>query len=53
MLYVRFYTPIAWTWFVLLGSATTLVVAWLASFAFAPAPPSRREELAPMGAGDE
>jgi SSS family solute:Na+ symporter len=49
MLYVRFYTPIAWTWFVLLGSATTLVVAWLASFAFAPAPASRRDELAPTG----
>ena len=47
MLYVRFYTPIAWTWYVLLGSAITFVVAWLASLAFAPAPKSRQDELAP------
>jgi SSS family solute:Na+ symporter len=25
-------TPIAWTWYVLIGSLTTLLVAWLASF---------------------
>ena len=30
MLYVRFYTPLAWTWYVLLGSGVTLLVAWLA-----------------------
>ena len=47
MLYVRFYTPIAWTWYVLLGSAITLAVAWIASFAFAPAPATRQDELAP------
>jgi hypothetical protein len=47
MLYVRFYTPIAWTWYVLLGSAITLAVAWVASFAFAPAPTTRQDELAP------
>lgn len=52
MLYVRFYTPIAWTWFVLLGSAATFAVAWLASLAFAPAPASRRDELAPTGADE-
>lgn len=51
MLYVRFYTPIAFTWFVLLGSAVTFFVAWLASYAFAPAPAERRDELAP-GAAD-
>jgi SSS family transporter len=51
MLYVRFYTPLAWTWYVLLGSGITLLVAWLASFAFAPAPAERRDELAP-GAAD-
>ncbi|MBV8859112.1 MAG: sodium:solute symporter [Acidobacteria bacterium] len=51
MLYVRFYTPLAWTWYVLLGSAITLLVAWLASFAFAPAPADRQDELAP-GAAD-
>ncbi|HSB28913.1 MAG TPA: sodium:solute symporter [Pyrinomonadaceae bacterium] len=46
MLYVFFATTIAWTWYVLLGSLITLVVAWLASFAFSPAPESRRDELA-------
>jgi solute:Na+ symporter, SSS family len=51
MLYVRFYTPLAWTWYVLLGSGITLLVAWLASFAFAPAPAERQDELAP-GAAD-
>jgi Na+/proline symporter len=52
MLYVRFYTPLAWTWYVLLGSGITLLVAWLASFAFAPAPAGRRDELAPTNAAD-
>ena len=52
MLYVRFATPLAWTWYVLLGSAVTFLVAWLASFAFAPAPVERRDELAPSGAAD-
>jgi Na+/proline symporter len=51
MLYVRFYTPLAWTWYVLLGSGVTFVVAWLAGYAFAPAPPAQRDELAP-GAAD-
>ncbi len=52
MLYVRFYTPLAWTWYVLLGSGITLLVAWLASFAFAPAPVEQRDELAPTSAAD-
>ena len=52
MLYVRFYTPLAWTWYVLLGSGITLVVAWLASFAFEPAPADRQDELAPTGSAD-
>jgi SSS family transporter len=52
MLYVRFYTPLAWTWYVLLGSGITLLVAWLASFAFAPATPERQDELAPTNAAD-
>jgi len=47
MLYVRFNTPIAWTWYVLIGSVITLAVAWLASFAFAPAPIERQDELSP------
>src|SRR5215212_7327147 len=51
MLYVRFYTPLGWTWYVLLGSGVTFLVAWLAGFAFAPAPADRRDELAP-GAAD-
>jgi hypothetical protein len=51
MLYVRFWTPLAWTWYVLLGSLITFAVAWLASFAFAPASAERRDELAP-GAAD-
>lgn len=37
MLYVFFATTIAWTWYVFLGSLVTFVVAWVASFAFAPA----------------
>jgi SSS family solute:Na+ symporter len=47
MLYVRFYSPIAWTWYVLLGSAITFLVAWLASLAFPAAPASKQDELAP------
>jgi len=55
MLYIRFWTPIAWTWYVLIGSVITFVVAWLAGFAFAPAPSDRRDELSPSadrGAGE-
>lgn len=47
MTYIRFWTPIAWTWYVLIGSLITLLVAWIAGFAFAPAPPERRDELSP------
>ncbi|MBA3441485.1 MAG: sodium/solute symporter [Pyrinomonadaceae bacterium] len=46
MLFIRFQTPIAWTWYALMGSAITFTVAWLASFAFAPASPEQRDELA-------
>jgi len=46
MLYIRFGTSIAWTWYVFIGSLITLVVAWLASFAFAAAPASRNQQLA-------
>jgi len=38
---------IAWPWYVLFGSLITFIVAWLASFAFEPAPKDRRDELAP------
>ncbi len=34
MLYLKFFTPLAWTWYVLIGSLTTLLVASLASFIF-------------------
>jgi SSS family solute:Na+ symporter len=47
MLYIRFATNIAWTWYVFIGSLITLVVAGLASLAFSPAPVSKRGELAP------
>ncbi len=53
MLYIRFATNVAWTWYVFIGSIITLVVAWLASFAFAAAPASRRDELAPADAVKE
>jgi SSS family solute:Na+ symporter len=47
MLYIRFWTPIAWTWYVLIGSLITLLVAWLAGFLFPPASSERRDELSP------
>ena len=34
MFYVKRYTTIAWTWYVLIGSATTISVGYLSSFAF-------------------
>jgi len=47
MIYVRFWTPIAWTWYVLIGSLITLLVAWIAAFAFAPPSSQQRDELSP------
>jgi solute:Na+ symporter, SSS family len=32
MLLVKFQTPISWQWYVLIGSATTFTVGWLASY---------------------
>jgi Na+/proline symporter len=32
MLFVKFQTPISWQWYVLIGSATTFMVGWLASY---------------------
>lgn len=49
MTYIRFWTPIAWTWYVLIGSLITFMVAWIAGYAFAPAPPERRDELSRTG----
>jgi solute:Na+ symporter, SSS family len=46
MLYIFFVrTDIAWTWYVFIGSVITFVVAWLASFAFEPAPAEMGDEL--------
>ncbi len=53
MLYIYLQTKIAWTWYGLIGSLSTFLVAWLASFAFAPAPKERRDELAPGAAVEE
>ncbi|PYS73449.1 MAG: hypothetical protein DMF69_04790 [Acidobacteria bacterium] len=53
MLYVFLFTRLAWTWYVLLGSLITFVVAWLASFAFSPAPISMQDELAPAAATED
>jgi solute:Na+ symporter, SSS family len=50
MIYIRFATNLAWTWYVFVGSAITLIVAGLASLAFTSAPASRQDELAPSGA---
>ena len=34
MIYVRFGTPIAWTWHVLIGTSVTFLVGWLMGFVF-------------------
>jgi solute:Na+ symporter, SSS family len=47
MVGVYFYTRIAWTWYVFIGSGITVIAAWLASIAFASAPKSRQDQLAP------
>ena len=52
MLYIFFATKIAWTWYVFIGSAITLVVAGLASFAFAPTPGNKQDQLAPELSGN-
>jgi SSS family transporter len=44
MLYIFLATKIAWTWYVFIGSLITIVVAWLASFAFSPASGAVRAE---------
>ena len=46
MLYIFFVrTEIAWTWYVLIGSFITFVVAFLASFVFRPAPVEVSNEI--------
>ena len=46
-------TEIVWTWYVCIGSLVTFVVAWLASFAFRPAPEEIADELSPAGATED
>jgi Na+/proline symporter len=46
MLYIRFFTPIAWTWYAIIGSLTTFLLAWIASFVFTN--PSRSDENQPV-----
>jgi SSS family transporter len=53
MLYVYFGTKIAWTWYGVIGSGVTFLVAWAASYAFPPATKERRDELAPGGPIEE
>ncbi|MCA1640637.1 MAG: hypothetical protein LC785_01385, partial [Acidobacteria bacterium] len=53
MLYVRFMTPLAWTWYVLLGSAITFLVAFAVTPLFRKAPASRQDELAPAALAEE
>ncbi|HZF41585.1 MAG TPA: transporter, partial [Blastocatellia bacterium] len=40
MLFVKFFTPISWQWYVLIGSVATFAVGWLASWA----PGARKDE---------
>ncbi len=35
-------TPIAWTWYVLIGAVVTIVVAWISAWARPPAQPARQ-----------
>lgn len=53
VLYIYFFTRVAWTWYVFIGSTVTVIVAGLASFAFAPASHDRRDELAPGAAAKD
>ena len=34
MFYIKRYTGVAWTWYVLIGSATTITAGYLTSFLF-------------------
>src|SRR5215218_6376355 len=53
MLYVRFMTPLAWTWYVLLGSAITFLVAFAVTPFFRKAAKKRQDELAPAALVEE
>jgi Na+/proline symporter len=46
MLFVKLQTSIAWTWYVLIGTAVTFLVGWAASFVLREAPRSVQQEIA-------
>jgi Na+/proline symporter len=48
VLYVRFFTGIAWTWYVVIGSLTTFVAGWLLGLLMTP---SGRSTLSDSGQG--
>lgn len=50
ILYVRFYTPIAWTWYVLIGTTVTFSAALIASLFERPFPPEEVMVREPVGA---
>lgn len=52
MLYIRFMTPLAWTWYVLLGSAVTFLVAFAVTPFFRKTPAGKQDELAPAAAAE-
>jgi len=49
ILYVRFYTPIAWTWYVLIGTLATFTAALVASLFERPLPPEEVMVREPVG----
>jgi Na+/proline symporter len=53
MLFIYLRTKIAWTWYGLIGSLATFLVAWLVGYAFKPAPKNKRDQLAPGEAVEE
>ncbi|HWB82697.1 MAG TPA: sodium:solute symporter [Bryobacteraceae bacterium] len=49
ILWVRFYTPIAWTWYVLIGTTVTFAAGWIASLFERPLPPEEVMVREPVG----
>jgi SSS family transporter len=48
VLYVRFFTPIAWTWYVLIGTIVTFGVGFLAGFVTPPQPTPLTQPQPPL-----
>jgi Na+/proline symporter len=42
MLYIKFFTPIAWTWYVLIGTGVTFAIGYAASFLLNESPRNRK-----------